>query len=116
MENLDLLTDTLHTLLCTNKHCGVVEELLKERKKDVCYFYVEKSLSNFKELPDHVFWKEQAQEFMQILQAHSPSNALASIYKILDFVEKFNQLSKPEQNLTMKLIQEILLDVQEPSS
>lgn len=104
MNNLDMLVETLHTLLCNKDHTGKVEELARNRREDVCYFYVEKNVSTGKEMPDHVFWHGQAVELIKSLNAQDANSALTSIYRVLDFVEKYNHLNQPEQQLALNLM------------
>ncbi len=104
MNNLDMLIETLHTLLCSLPHTGTVEQLVTGRKPGVCYFYAEKSVSTGKEMPDHTFWHDQALEVIKSLNALDANSALTSIYRVLDFVEKFNQLNDAEQQLALKLM------------
>ena len=110
MNNQKILIDTLHTLFCSKPHVNAVEDLTKDRDQTRCYFYVEESVSTCEELPDHVFWKEQAESLMQTLGSATPSSALASIYRVLDLVEKINHLSGPERELCKRLVSDSLSD------
>lgn len=104
MDNLTLLIDTLHTLLCNKPHSGKVEDLMNNRQEDKCYYYVEKSVSTWQELPDHTHWTMQAKMMMRELKTQDANSALTSIYRVLDFVEKFNQLNEAEQNLALRFL------------
>ncbi len=104
MNNLDILIETLHTLLCPLPHNGTVEQLITGRKPGVCYYYAEKSVSTGKQMPDHTYWHDQALETIKTLSAQDANSALTSIYRALDFVEKFDHLNKSEQKLALKLM------------
>jgi Fe2+ or Zn2+ uptake regulation protein len=77
---------------------------MSTRKDDVCYYYVEKSVSTWQELPDHVYWTDQAKHMMRELKTQDANSALTSIYRVLDLVEKFNQLNEAEQVLMLKFL------------
>ena len=95
----DILRDTLHTLLCDVPHENNMMNLLGERDPCKCYYYLEKSLSNQLELPDHVYWTDQCKRLMEMLNTDQPSNVLTSIYRVLNVLEKLNSLSAAEQEL-----------------
>lgn len=97
--SMDILRDTLHTLLCDLPHESDMLKMLGERNSCKCYYYLEKSLTNQLELPDHKYWTDQCQQLMELLNTDQPSNVLSSIYRVLSVVEKLNALSGPEQEL-----------------
>ena len=103
MKNLEILIETLHSLLCSLPHSDRMEEI-KNRKPGTCYYYIEKTLANKLELPDHAYWKEQAETIMETLQTNSASAALSEIYRILDLVEKVNQLPSASRELCVHLL------------
>lgn len=105
MEKLETLIETLHTLLCDKSHAGKMEDLIRRgRENSRCYYYLEKNLTERWELADHVFWKEEAEKLMLDLRASTAEEALRSIYKILDLIEKVNQLNENEYEFFTRLL------------
>lgn len=101
--SFDILRDTLHTLLCDLPHAGDMQELLTSRSENKCYYYLEASLINQTELPDHVHWRSQANQLMDLLEVKTPSEALTSVYRVLSLLERLNSLSAPERELLAQL-------------
>lgn len=96
---LDILRDTLHTLLCDVPHENNMMNLLGERDPCKCYYYLEKSLSNQLDLPDHVYWTDQCKQLMDLLSTDQPSLVLTSVYRVLNVLEKLTALTAAEQSL-----------------
>ena len=97
--SMEILLDTLHTLLCDLPHENDMMKMLGERDSAKCYFYLEKSLTNMSELPDHLYWADQCSQLMELLQTDQPNIVLTSIYRVLSVIEKVNALSSTEQSL-----------------
>jgi hypothetical protein len=97
--SLELLADTLHTLLCDLPHEGDMMEVLKGRKEGVCYYYLESSLSSDFSHDDHTYWNDQAKQLLSLLGVSQPAEALRSVYKVLDLIEKLNAFSPGEKEL-----------------
>lgn len=97
--SMDILRDTLHTLLCDLPHESDMLKMLGERDSCKCYYYLEKSLTNQLELPDHEYWTDQCEQLMEILHTDQPSIVLSSVYRVLSVLEKLNALSPSEQSL-----------------
>lgn len=97
--SMDILRDTLHTLLCDLPHENDMMKMLGERDTCKCYYYLEKSLTNQLQLPDHEYWTDQCEQLMELLHTDQPSAVLKSVYRVLAVLEKFNDLSVSEQAL-----------------
>lgn len=104
MEKNELLMETIHTLFCDLDHSGNMHNLMKGREGDKCYFYLEKSFVERWELPDHVYWNDCATNIKNDLKASNSESALRSIYRILDVIEKAQQLSSEEFRLFIRLL------------
>jgi len=96
---IDILRDTVHNLLCDLHHEDDMTKILSERDPCKCYYYLEKSLTNAKDLPDHIYWADQCSQLMELLNTNQPSIVLSSVYKVLSLIEKITALSPPEQSL-----------------
>lgn len=94
-----MLRDTLHTLLCDLPHENKMEKLLGERDPCKCYYYLESSMSNADEHPDHTYWEGQAQKIMLLVNTTDPSVALSAIYRALTVIEKITNLSPVDRSL-----------------
>ena len=96
-----MLRDTVHTLLCDLPHESDMTKMLPGSSRDPnkCYYYLERSLTNQLELPDHVYWTDQCKRLMEMLHTDQPSLVLASVYRVLNVLEKLNALSVAEQEL-----------------
>lgn len=97
--SMEILRDTLHTLLCDLPHESDMLKMLSERNECKCYYYLEKSLTNQLELPDHQYWIDQCQQLMELLDTDQPNLVLTSVYRVLNVLEKLNSLSAAEQSL-----------------
>ena len=97
--SMEILRDTLHTLLCDLPHESDMLKMLGERDPCKCYYYLERSLTNQLELPDHEYWTDQCEQLMEILHTDQPSIVLSAVYRVLSVLEKLNALSAPEQSL-----------------
>ena len=97
--SMEILRDTLHTLLCDLPHESDMLQMLGERNDCKCYYYLEKSLTNQLELPDHQYWTDQCHQLMTLLGTDQSSVVLSSVYRVLAVVEKVNALTKAEQEL-----------------
>ena len=97
----DILRDTLHTMLCDMPHENNMMNLLGENQRDPCkcYYYLEKSVTTQNEMPDHIYWTDQCKRLMEMLHTDQPSLVLASVYRVLNVLEKLNALSIAEQEL-----------------
>lgn len=105
MSRETVLIELVHTLFCDKHHASQMESLVKgERNEECCYFYLEKTLVECWELADHVYWQECAGRIKDDLKASNPDDALRSIYRVLDMVEKINNLSKPEYEFLTRLL------------
>lgn len=104
MERNETLVEMLHTLFCDQNHSARMEELLQERDDDKCYFYLEKNLVEKWELADHSYWSQQAEKLMTDLKTSTPEEALRSVYRTLDVMEKINELSQEEYNFLIRLL------------
>ena len=83
---VDMLRDTIHTLLCDLHHEDDMTKIFSERDPCKCYYYLEKSLTNCLELPDHIYWSDQCFQLMQLLNTDQPRIILSTVYKILSLV------------------------------
>jgi len=100
------LTNIIHILLCDRSHEDAMEKLLSSgRDEETCYYYLEENLAECWELADHRHWLEQARKIKNDLKASSESEALRSIYKILDLIENVNNLSEEEYKLFIQFLQ-----------
>lgn len=97
--SMEILRDTLHTLLCDLPHESDMLRMLDERDDCKCYYYLEKSLTNQLELPDHQYWTDQCHQLMTLLGTDQSSLVLSSVYRVLSVIEKFNALSASEKEL-----------------
>lgn len=97
--SMEILRDTLHTLLCDLPHESDMLKMLGPRNSCKCYYYLEKSLTNQLELPDHQYWTDQCQQLMELLSTDQPNLVLTSVYRVLNVLEKLNSLSAAEQSL-----------------
>lgn len=105
MSREEILIEAIHTLLCDKPHANRMESLVKDgRDNEYCYYYMEKNLAERWEMADHVYWQEQAENIKTDLRASNPDDALRSVYKVLDMIEKLNELSQPEFILLKRLM------------
>lgn len=81
-----------------------MEDMMRNRKPDECYFYMEQNLAEEWELPDHKYWLEQSNDLMNDLRASTPEEALRSIYKVLDLMEKISHLTDTEYKFLIDLM------------
>lgn len=106
MDREEILVETIHTLLCDREHSPEMLDLLKEDKDETkCYYYLEKNITEHWNMKDHSYWKDQADKIKVDLRASSPDDALRSIYKLLDLLEKVGELSTGEYSLFTRLLQ-----------
>ena len=96
---MEILRDTLHTLLCDLPHENNMAALLQPRDDCKCYYYLERSMTNQLELPDHEYWTDQCYQLMEMLRSTDPSVVLTSVYRVLNVLEKLNALSDSEREL-----------------
>ena len=100
-----ILIELVHTLFCDKQHASKMESLIKEgRSEAYCYYYLEKSLAECWEMPDHQYWWDCAESIKNDLTASSADDAIRSIYRVLDMIEKINGLSKPEYDFLTRLL------------
>lgn len=97
--SMEILRDTLHTMLCDLPHESDMAKLLGPRDVGKCYYYLENSIIDTLEQPDHQYWTAQCQELMKLLGTTQPSQVLTSVYRVLAVIEKLNVLSPAEQAL-----------------
>ena len=111
--SLTMLRDTVHTLLCDLPHESDMTKMLpgSSRDQNKCYYYLERSLTNQLELPDHVYWTDQCRQLMELLNTDQPSVVLTCVYRVLNIIEKVTALSPAEQSL-FGLFYKPLQDVQ----
>jgi hypothetical protein len=104
MERNESLVNTLHALFCDSKHSSNMHDLMNGRVSGRCYYYMEENLAECWDMEDHKYWQEQADKLMTDLKVSSPEEALRSIYRTLDVVEKVNELSIEEFSLLKNLL------------
>lgn len=79
-------------------------EVLTERKEGVCYYYLEKSITEEWELPDHLKWRKKAEEILSRLNCSQPEDGLKKLYRILDIVRRMEGLTGYEIELIISLL------------
>lgn len=104
MEKMELLANTLHTLLCDLPHESDMQKFI-ENKTSGCNYYLEETITEFWQLPNHKFWMEEAEQIKNDLKASNAQEALRSIYRVLDLVEKTNDLTSEEFDFFTRLLQ-----------
>lgn len=85
------LAAILHTLSCQKDHAMEMELLLKERHPNVCYFYLEDSLSDPAECLDQQKWEVQASLLCKDLDL-PPEDILRCLPQLLELRGKLDQL------------------------
>ena len=112
-----ILVDTLHTLLCDLPHSDDMHALLKrengaefnsELDPEECFYYLENSLSECDSLADHVYGWSKVEALKRQLNVRSSSEALTSLYRVLDVVEQLNALPFPARRLFSLLATSLL--------
>jgi len=93
------LAALLHTLRCREKHLETMEQLKTDTH--FCHYYLEQVIVDEWELPSHLKWLEEAEEFMNEIGAESPSQALSALNRVVlirreaeEILEKFPALRK----------------------
>lgn len=86
------LTDLLHILLCTKKHCSDMMDIL-DRKDGVCYYYLEDQIDDGHCMPDHLLWAENTEGFKASLNFPSDGEAMTFLKEVMQLSHRLQTLS-----------------------
>ena len=90
-EMLEQLAAILHTLACVKEHPERMEALLAPREPRCCYYYLEESLADSEQRPDHAKWEREAENLCSRLNL-SPTETIRLTSNLLDLRAKLDQV------------------------
>lgn len=91
MSSITTLAGILHTLSCQKVHPDDMRALLAERDPDKCYFYLETSMADGEQEPDHQYWKSEAENLCSQLRL-TPDEVLRILPQLLEMKRKLDLL------------------------
>lgn len=91
MRSLIALAGILHTLSCQKNHPDDMRALLASRDPTKCYFYLEASMADGDQEPDHQYWKGEAEKLCSQLRL-SPDEVLRLLPQLLEIKKRLAQL------------------------
>lgn len=90
-EKLWDLANVLHALYCDFKHGDNILDLVKQRRVGVCYYFLERTLSNWKDQKDNKIWLDEAEKLCEKIKL-SPSESLVFIKELCELKGSFERL------------------------
>lgn len=91
MDDLIKLANLLHTLSCIKPHVDDMQLLLQPRDANSCYFYVEETLADNAQKPDHDLWKGEAEKLCKELST-SPTEVIRLLTSLLDLRRRLDDI------------------------
>lgn len=91
MGEFTKLAGLLHTLSCEKLHVSDMTLMLKNRDPNNCYYYLEESLVDSNQQPDHLFWEKEAKSLCEKLSA-SPTDVIRLLNVFLDLRRRLDDI------------------------
>jgi hypothetical protein len=86
-----ILAGLLHTLLCVKNHELEPTAVLDGRREGTCYFYIEETLENTHEYPDHIFFEKLAYDYCSQMKME-PLDVIGKIKELTNHAAAINEL------------------------
>ena len=74
--------DLVHSTFCSKRHSHDVEELLRKRDYDTCYYYTESQVDQEDSMEDHLLWAKEAQGIAGRLAFTSDHEVTEFLYRL----------------------------------